>query len=106
MVETEGDGPLLLLAGLGPTGSHVIFHPFFAGMARTHRVIYVALYGRGRSDRPADLADVTFRSDVAGIAALDLGPTSTPGWPGKLRTCGTGSSRCWLQSPARAEPGL
>ena len=32
-VETEGDGPpLLLLAGLGPAGSHVIFHPFFAGM--------------------------------------------------------------------------
>ena len=30
-VETEGDGPpLLLLAGLGPAGSHVIFHPFFA----------------------------------------------------------------------------
>jgi hypothetical protein len=56
----------------------VIFHPFFADMARTHRVIYVDLYGRGRSDRPADLADVTFAGDVADIAdligVLGLGP--------------------------------
>jgi len=54
-VEAEGDGPpLLVLALLGPAGSHVIFHPFFTGMARTHRVIYVDLYGRGRSDVPAE----------------------------------------------------
>jgi proline iminopeptidase len=84
-VETEGDGPpLLLLAGLGPAGSHVIFHPFFGAMARTHRVIYVDLYGRGRSDRPAHLAEVTFAGDVADIAelicALDLGPVHVYGF--------------------------
>lgn len=84
-VETEGDGPpLLLLAGLGPAGSHVIFHPFFADMARTHRVIYADLYGRGRSDRPADLADITFAGDVADIAdligALNLGPVHVYGF--------------------------
>src|SRR5271154_908017 len=84
-VEAEGDGPpLLALAGLGPAGSHVIFHPFFSGMARTHRVIYVDLYGRGRSDVPADPAAVTFAGDVADIAeligALELGPVHVYGF--------------------------
>jgi len=84
-VETEGDGPpLLLVAGLGPAGSHVIFHPFFGAMARTHRVIYVDLYGRGRSDRPAHVAEVTFADDVADIAelihTLDLGPVHVYGF--------------------------
>jgi proline-specific peptidase len=84
-VEAEGEGPpLLVLAGLGPAGSHVIFHPFFTGMARTHRVIYVDLYGRGRSDVPADLAEITFVGDVADIAeligALELGPVHVYGF--------------------------
>jgi hypothetical protein len=81
-VETEGDGPpLVLLAGFGPAGSHVIFHPFFTGLASTHRLIYVDLYGRGRSDQPADLADITFAVDVADMAELisrlRLGPNAT-----------------------------
>lgn len=84
-VETEGDGePLMLLAGLGPAGSHVIFHPFFSGLAGTHRLIYVDLHGRGRSDRPADLASITFADDVADIAALigelGLGPVHVYGF--------------------------
>jgi proline-specific peptidase len=84
-VETEGDGsPLLLLAGLGPAGSHVIFHPFFTGLAGTHRLIYVDLHGRGRSDHPADLADITFAEDVADIAELidelELGPVHVYGF--------------------------
>ncbi|HTZ27059.1 MAG TPA: alpha/beta hydrolase [Streptosporangiaceae bacterium] len=84
-VETEGDGePLLLLAGLGPAGSHVVFHPFFTGLASTHRVIYVDLHGRGRSDRPADLAEITFAGDVADVAeligALGLGPVHVYGF--------------------------
>jgi proline-specific peptidase len=84
-VETEGDGsPLLLLAGLGPAGSHVIFHPFFTGLAGTHRLIYVDLHGRGRSEHPADLADITFAEDVADIAELidelELGPVHVYGF--------------------------
>jgi hypothetical protein len=68
-VEAEGDGePLVLLAGLGPAGSHVIFHPFFTGLAGTHQVIYVDLHGRGRSDRPANLAGITFTDDVTDVA--------------------------------------
>jgi proline iminopeptidase len=69
--ETEGNGePLLLLAGLGPAGSHVIFHPFFTGLADKYRLIYVDLHGRGRSDQPADLTSLTFADDVADIAEL------------------------------------
>jgi proline-specific peptidase len=84
-VETEGDGPpLVLLSGLGPAGSHVIFHPFFTGLAGTHRVIYVDLHGRGRSERPTDLADITFATDVADVAelidTLGLGPVHLYGF--------------------------
>jgi proline iminopeptidase len=84
-VETEGEGePLLLLAGLGPAGSHVIFHPFFTGLAGTHRLIYVDLHGRGRSDPPASLSGVTFASDVADVAELigelGLGPVHLYGF--------------------------
>jgi proline iminopeptidase len=84
-VEIEGDGqPLVLLAGLGPAGSHVIFHPFFTGLADTHRLIYVDLHGRGRSDRPAGLADITFADDVADVAELigelGLGPVHVYGF--------------------------
>lgn len=78
-VEQEGAGdPVLLLSGFGPAGSHVIFHPHFDDLARTHRVIYVDLFGRGRSGRPDDLGDITFQSDVRDVAALmgelGLGP--------------------------------
>jgi proline-specific peptidase len=84
-VESEGDGPpLLLLAGLGPAGSHVVFHPFFGDLAADHTVVYVDLYGRGRSDHPADLREITFASDVADVAALvariDLGPVAVYGF--------------------------
>lgn len=75
-VEQEGEGdPVLVLSGLGPAGSHVIFHPHFDDLARTHRVIYADLFGRGRSDRPSRLQDITFESDVRDMVALidDLG---------------------------------
>jgi proline iminopeptidase len=84
-VESEGEGePLVLLAGLGPAGSHLVFHPFFAEMASTHRVVYVDLHGRGRSARPESLDDITFDDDVADVAALlealDLGPVHLYGF--------------------------
>jgi hypothetical protein len=50
-VETEGDGePLVLLAGLGPAGSHVVFHPFFTGLAGPYQVIYVDLHHPGNAE--------------------------------------------------------
>jgi len=70
-VEEEGDGPpVLLLAGLGPSGSHAIFHPHFRDIATGFRTIYVDLFGRGRSAKPADFRDISFAGDVADIAAL------------------------------------
>lgn len=84
-VEQEGEGdPVLVLSGLGPAGSHVIFHPHFDELARTHRVIYVDLFGRGRSDRPSDLREITFATDVRDMAALiedlQLGPVHLYGF--------------------------
>jgi proline iminopeptidase len=78
-VEQEGEGePVVLLSGLGPAGSHLVFHPHFSTLATGYRIIYVDLYGRGRSDTPTDLNEITFAADVADvaelIAALDLGP--------------------------------
>jgi hypothetical protein len=63
-VEHEGDGePVLLLAGLGPAGSHVVFHPHFNDLAKTHRVIYLDLYGRGVPAETPSVrwADVSFQ---------------------------------------------
>ncbi|MBT2227049.1 alpha/beta fold hydrolase [Nonomuraea sp. NEAU-A123] len=82
-VEQDGAGhPVVLLAGLGPAGSHVVFHPHFDAPAAEHRVIYVDLHGRGRSDRPADLGEITFAGDVADVAALltELGPAHLYGF--------------------------
>jgi proline iminopeptidase len=84
-VEQHGKGqPVVLLAGLGPSGSHVVFHPHFDPLAEGHRVIYVDLYGRGRSEAPADLREITFAEDVADVAALlhhlDLGPAHLYGF--------------------------
>jgi proline iminopeptidase len=84
-VEQDGDGdPVLLLSGLGPAGSHVVFHPHFDALAADHRVIYLDLHGRGRSDAPADLREITFATDVedvAGVVAdLGLGPVHVYGF--------------------------
>ncbi|MDI1431434.1 alpha/beta fold hydrolase [Polyangium sorediatum] len=84
-VEQAGAGEtVVLLSGLGPAGSHVIFHPHFDALAADHRVVYVDLHGRGRSDVPADLRAITFESDVADVAALlrslDVGPVHLYGF--------------------------
>ncbi|KAA2267203.1 alpha/beta fold hydrolase [Solihabitans fulvus] len=74
----------MVLAGLGPAGSHVIFHPFFSDLAGDFQVIYVDLHGRGRSDTPEDLGEITFAGDVADVAELirqlDLGPVHVYGF--------------------------
>lgn len=83
-IEEEGSGdPLLLLAG-GPANSHLTFHPYFSALADDYRVIYVDYRGRGRSDRPDDLREITFAGDVADAAALiralELGPAHVYGF--------------------------
>ncbi|MDX6258362.1 MAG: hypothetical protein QOH84_50 [Kribbellaceae bacterium] len=84
-VEREGSGePVLLLAGLGPAGSHVVFHPHLDSLAEDHEVIYLDLYGRGRSEAPADLTEITFAGDVDDVAAvieqLGVGPVHLYGF--------------------------
>lgn len=84
-VEQHGRGePVVLLAGLGPAGSHVSFHPHFDALVEDYRVVYVDLYGRGRSDVPDDLRTITFASDVDDVAMLllelDLGPVHLYGF--------------------------
>src|SRR4051812_39726760 len=84
-VEQHGSGkPVVLLAGLGPAGSHVVFHPHFDPLTADHRVIYIDLHGRGRSDMPKDLREITFAADVADVAALlqqlKLGPVHLYGF--------------------------
>jgi proline iminopeptidase len=84
-VEQEGQGePVLLLSGLGPAGSHLVFHPHFSALARDHKVIYVDLFGRGRSDQPRDVLEITFATDVRDVAALieslGLGPVHVYGF--------------------------
>lgn len=70
-VEQHGVGtPLVLLAGLGPAGSHVIFHPHFDRFAHEHQVFYIDLYGRGRSDCPGDLTEIAYEGDVRDMAEL------------------------------------
>ncbi len=70
-VEREGEGAtLLFLGGFGPAGSHVVFHPYTSRLAHQFRCVYVDLFGRGRSQRPDDLAEVTFESDVNDVVAL------------------------------------
>jgi len=84
-LEREGGGePVLLLAGLGPAGSHAVFHPGFTPLSSDHEVLYLDLYGRGRSDRPKELAEITFESDVADVAgaieAAGRGPVHVYGF--------------------------
>jgi proline iminopeptidase len=84
-VEREGTGePVLLLAGFGPAGSHLIFHPSFSALASDHEIIYVDLFGRGRSHSPDDWKAITFAGDVADVTelieALDIGPVHLYGF--------------------------
>jgi proline iminopeptidase len=70
-VEREGSGPpLVFLGGFGPAGSHVVFHPHTSRLADRFECVYVDLFGRGRSEHPADLHEVTFESDVRNVMTL------------------------------------
>jgi len=71
-IESEGpaDGELLLLLAGGPANSHLTFHPAFSALADRYRVLYVDYYGRGKSDRPPSVADITFERDVADVEGL------------------------------------
>ena len=84
-LEGEGQGePVLLVSGLGPAGSHAVFHPAFSELAADHEVLYLDLRGRGASPRPRALTEITFASDVedvaAAIGAIGRGPVHLYGF--------------------------
>jgi proline iminopeptidase len=99
---------------VGPAASHVVFHPWFSEIGRGYEVIYVDLWGRGRSEHPADVAEISFAGDVADVAALidelNAGPVHVYGFsyggligqqlacdrPGRLRSVVVANS---LHSP-------
>ncbi len=76
--EMEGKGPAIVLIAGGPGASHDYFHPFFSRLARTHRVIYLDSFGRGKSERAKAASEYTFDRDVRDTVrvcqALNLGP--------------------------------
>jgi len=69
---------VLLLSGFGPAGSHLTFHPHFSALADDYRVIYCDLHGRGKSDHPNSLSQVSFSDDVADVAELIKSLTTGP----------------------------
>lgn len=67
--ESAGNGePLLLIPGAG--GSHDYFHPFFAPLERSFRVIYFDGFGRGNSDHAKSASEYTLEHDLDEIEAL------------------------------------
>jgi proline iminopeptidase len=67
--ESSGQGgPLLLIPGAG--GAHDYFHPFFAPLERSFRVIYFDAFGRGNSEHAKSPAEYTFEHDIDEIEAL------------------------------------
>jgi len=70
--ESSGQGqPLLLIPGAG--GAHDYFHPFFAPLERSFRVIYFDGFGRGNSEHAKLPSEYTFEHDVDEIEALRQG---------------------------------
>ncbi|AWV07303.1 alpha/beta fold hydrolase [Marilutibacter maris] len=69
-VEAEGKGPPLVVLVGGPANSHVSMHPTFSSLADRFQIIYYDYRGRGRSDAPAAIGDVTFEQDVEDLEAL------------------------------------
>jgi proline iminopeptidase len=68
-IESSGEGePLLLIPGAG--GSHDYFHPFFAPLERSFRVIYFDGFGRGNSEHAKSTSEYTFEHDLDEIEAL------------------------------------
>jgi proline iminopeptidase len=67
--ETAGQGePLVLIPGAG--GAHDYFHPFFASLERSFRVIYFDGFGRGNSDHATSPTEYTFEHDLDEVEAL------------------------------------
>lgn len=69
-VTTLGQGPAVLIMHGGLGLSHDYLRPYFDRLAATHSVVYYDHFGNGRSDKPADYADMTFERLTSDAAAL------------------------------------
>jgi proline iminopeptidase len=69
-VEEEGTGEALILLAGGPGASHLIFQPYFTGLASRYRIIYYDYYGRGKSEKPLSYKEIKFADDVEDLEAL------------------------------------
>ncbi|MEP5728924.1 MAG: alpha/beta fold hydrolase [Sulfitobacter sp.] len=68
--ETIGDGPAILLMHGGLGLSHDYLRPYFDQLAKSHTVVYYDHFGNGRSEKPADYAEMTFDRLTSDAAAL------------------------------------
>ena len=68
--ESRGNGPAILLMHGGLGLSHDYLRPYFDELAETHKVVYYDHFGNGRSERPADYAEMTFDRMTSDAAAL------------------------------------
>lgn len=69
-VETEGDGPPVILVPGGPGVGHAHYHPWFSRLADRHTVVYYDAPGTGRSDRLPDFGDYTVQTYAAAVEAI------------------------------------
>jgi proline iminopeptidase len=69
-VESEGQGPPVILIAGGPGLAHDCFQPFFSGLAGRCRVIYYDAFGRGKSERATRPAQYTFSRDVEDLDGI------------------------------------
>ena len=68
--EVEGQGePLLLIPG-GGGGSHDYYHPYFAELSKSFRVVYYDGFGRGNSERAKSPSEYSLARDVDEVEAL------------------------------------
>lgn len=69
-VEIVGNGPAILMMHGGLGLSHDYLRPYFDRLAATHTVVFYDHLGNGRSEKPADYAEMTFDRLTSDAAAL------------------------------------
>lgn len=68
--ESFGEGPAILVMHGGLGLSHDYLRPYFDRLAATHTVVLYDHFGNGRSEKPADYAEMSFAKLTADADAL------------------------------------
>lgn len=69
-VETEGQGPPLVLVHGGPGIDHRVFHPAMSSLAPNHKLIYYDMRGHYMSSEPSDPTAYGLEQDARDLDAL------------------------------------